>query len=277
MADIALFGWDFRRSTTPELEGRLLDTETGLWTMLPSMNARRARYPGVVTIEWGAGHRIYMIGGGMNGNILRSCEFIDVGDDQWTLLEAKMTTPRTCGRAILLDHTTIVICGGHDSDGSAKLASCESLDILTHTFSPFPDMLKARFDHAGVQYNGTIVVIGGATGEETCEQFDPAVFKWTPFAPLPDGGYSDAVVVESKIYVFQLVNDYVQVYNGTAWVTVAKTPKIFLCEPVAVLGGKIVVISSYSKCSDTFDPDTNSWSTITLMSQSLSELVAVSF
>ena len=37
--------------------------------------------------------------------------------------------------------------------------------------------------------------------KKTCEQFDPAIFKWTPFAPLNEGRHDfGAAVVEGKIY-----------------------------------------------------------------------------
>lgn len=264
------------RQTAPSLLGRLFDSETGLWTDLPPVNAKRARYPGTVAIEWGAGHRIYMVGGGMKGAVLDTCEFIGVGDDQWTLLDAKMFTPRTRGRAIMLDDTTIVVCGGENNDENS-LASCESLDLATHTFSAFPDMLEPRYSPAGVHYNGTVVVIGGTYGQKMCEQFDPAVFKWTPFAPIDCNDPIEAVVVEDKIYAIDVYSASVWEYDGAAWVVVMAS---FLCKyrpAIAALGGKIAVITWHSTNVDVFDPATKLWSCLPTRSLSRTELFAVSF
>ena len=247
------------------MSGELLDSETGVWTKLPSMNVERAFYPIAVAIQRRAANRIYMFGGGIDdANKLDSCEFLDVGDDRWTLLEARMNTPRSCACAVLLDHTTIVICGGFTSGADNGVSSCESLDLNTHTFSPFPDMLMPRFGHAGVHYNGTIVVIGGGGRGRACEQFDPAVFRWTPFAPISEerGGYVDAAVVNGKIYASIIYDRSVQVYDGAAWITVAQVPRPFPSGTAVALGGRFVVIHSHGPEVDVFDPATNSWSLI---------------
>ena len=240
------------------------------------MNANRGRYPGTVAIQWGAGHRIYMFGGEMDEAVLSSCEFVDVGDDQWTLLEAKMSAPRTHARAIMLDYTTIVICGGKVDD-EKNLASCESLDLTTHTFSAFPEMLEHRCEHAGVHYNGTIVVIGGANGEKTCEQFDPDGFKWTPFAPIDCSDPIEAVVAEGKIYAVDIFSASVWVYDGATWVAIRPSLLCVYRPAIAALGGKIVVINWHSANVSVFDPATSLWSVLPTMSQSRAELIAVSF
>ena len=241
------------------------------------MAVDRINFPSIVAVQQGAGYRIYMLGGeDEDTKILDSCEFIDVGNDHWTLLDAKMSTSRTRARAVLLDHTTVVICGGYDDDTN-DLSSCDSLDLTTHTFSPFPDMLVPRYGHAGVHYNGTIVVIGGGYNEKSCEQFDPAVFKWTPFAPLPAGGYTDAVVVECKIYVVVASICSLQVYDGATWSVVTRIPQNYRPGPVVALEGKMVVFNWCQEDADVFDPATNSWSCISMMFQSRRRAVVVSF
>ena len=251
------------------LSGEILDIKTGPRTKLPDMNVARSFYPSAVAIRRGAGHRIYMFGGGDYGaDLIDSCEFLDVGDDQWTLLEAKMTTPRACACAVLLDHTTIVICGGSACGAAAGgVSSCESLDLNTHTFSSFPDMLVPRFGHAGVLYSGTVVVIGGGQKEKTCEQFDPAVFKWTPFAPISEerGGCVDAAVVNGMIYALVSYDKSVRVYDGAAWTTVTHVPRSFVAPPVVAFGGKFIVIPAHKTDADVFDPATNSWSSLPAM------------
>ena len=255
----------------------LFDVETDMWSKLPSMNRNRAYYPGVVTIQRIAGHRIYVVGGYDDaGEMLNSCEFLDVGESQWTLLEATMTTSRCFTCAVLLDHTTAVICGG--DDGREILASCERLDLTTHTFSPFPDMLEPRRGHAGVHYNGTIVVIAGSRLHGcTCEQFDPAAFKWTPFAPLNEGRQCfGAAVVEGKIYAAGGQDD-IEVYDGSVWSTVTQLPQSHRRPWTVALGGKLVVIGDSCDEVDIFDPDTDSWSRLSKRPQYRYHNTAVSF
>lgn len=256
----------------------LFDSETGLWTRLPEMVVERLYYPSIMAIQRGAGHRIYIFGGGKHENILDSCEFIDVGESEWTLLEARMATRRHGARAVLLDHTTIVICGGYD--GEQELASCDCLDLTTHTFSPFPDMLESRSPHAGLHYNGTIVVLGGQYGPDpSSEQFDPAVFKWTPFPPLEGSCQEDgAAVVDGKIYAID-VNFGVHVYAGAAWTAVTEMPPSrysYIAASVA-LGGKLVFVPAYRNDADVFDPDTNSWDLLPKMARDRGEVTAISF
>ena len=279
MVDIACFSiiYPVDNGDMPAIEGELLDSETGAWAKIPAMNVNRSRHPSAVAIQQAGGHRIYMVGGGGEAEcILNSCEFIDVGEDQWTLLEAKMTTARSRACAILLDHTTIVICGGFEQID--EISSCESLDLTTHTFSPFPSMMEPRGNHAGVHYRGTIVVLGGHHEQKTCEQFDPAVFKWTPFAPLEWGLLTRAAVVEDTIYAVDVRNCFVQVYDGTAWVIIGGLPLSYRWHgPVVALGGKVVVVAEHDPDAVVLDPANNSWSRLTVMSRPRIQLTAVSF
>lgn len=266
-------------------ECELFDAETGKWSRLPQPIRQRAFNPAVVAVQRGAAHRLYAIGGHINGKeSLDSCEFLDIGDDQWTLIEARLEEPRSVTCAVLLDHTTVVICGGHNDLSTLRL--CESLDLNTHTFSPFPDMLEHRCAHAGVHYNGTIVVLGGliVTGKRgytdetaTCEQFDPAVFKWTPFASLHEcRKYFGAAVVEGKIYAASacFATDSVEVYDGSAWSIVTRMPGKTRCwiSPVA-LGGKLVITKDTGEV-DAYDPATKLWSVLPSMIPGDHEYVA---
>ena len=248
-----------------------------MWTDLPNMTTRRAQYPGVVAIRRGAGHRIYVFGGHDGTKYTDSVEFLDVGESEWTLLEATMTVARSDTCAVLLDHTTIVICGGFAYNH--RMNKCESLDLITNTFSPLPDMLKHRFEHAGVHYNGTIVVIGGSDfRDDTCEQFDPAAFKWTHFASTNKcRGYVAAAVIEGKIYVSGGPDDAVEVYDGSVWSVVTHMPQSLHRPSAVALGGKLVVIGTFCSDVDVFDPDAHLWSCLTKTGEYRNSCVAVSF
>ena len=234
---------------------RLFDADTEQWSGLPSTTVGRGFWPAVAVVRRKKCHRIYVFGGRDGGWRLDSCEFLDVDEDQWTLLGAKMARPRSSACAVLLDDTTIVICGGA-STYDKETDSCESLDLNTHTFSPFPDMLAPRYGHAAVRYNETIVALGGHDKRKTCEQFDPAVCKWTPFPPLSEGrAYPGAAVVENNIYV---AGDsmWVDMYDGAVWERVMfLPPRREHCTAVA-LGGKLVVLGGGSVEIDIVDPAT---------------------
>lgn len=225
---------------------------------------------GAVAVPHGVGHRIYIFGGAEYVDhtlqYLDSCEFLDVGDSQWTLIGTKMDTPRWHTRAVLLDDKTIVICGGTATDGKSTSA-CDMFDLATHTFSPFPDMEMPRSNHAGVRYMGTIVVLGGFYGRETCEQFDPTIGKWALFPPcraLAGGAHAD--VVADKIYAVSamFVTSDIYVYDGSAWGAVSIAVKF--TGAVAELGGRLCIFNSYNKaangCKNTlhmYDTSTEPW------------------
>ena len=155
-------------------ESEMFCVETGQWTKLPNMTTQRGYGPGAVVTEHGGTHRIFVFGGyALGAQKLDSAEFIELVEEgekmEWQRIEAKMSTPRITTTAVLLDRDTVVICGGHS--GKSLLSSCESFNIHTLTFSPFPDMLEDHCRHAAVHYNGTIVVMGGHLNKPACEQF----------------------------------------------------------------------------------------------------------
>ena len=259
----------------------LFDDVTGIWTKLPDITTMRNRYPGIAVVRRGECHRIYVFGGDDNNWItLNSCEFLDIGEKQseWSRLPDKMATCRRFTSAVILDRNTIVVCGG-DMGDKKGLASCEALDLATHTFSQFPDMLEGRRVHAGVHYNGTIVVIGGV-GSKTCEQFDPSSLKWTPIASLDEERHDiGAAVIENMIYIAGDNCPYIEAYNGVVWsVVVVDVPTPRDCGSVIALSGKLVVIGGTTGEIDVFDVDTRAWSKIPRMFQfRRTELAVVSF
>ena len=198
----------------------LYDMTTRTWSRLPDMRMGRGACPGAVVVQRTHGPRIYVFGGRNTATRLDSCEFLDVGDGQWNLIESTMNTPRSGTCAVLLDHDTVVTCGGFTPNNPIVTASCERFDLTSHTFSSFPSMILPRACHAGVHYNGTVVVMGGYGDIEEnriCEQFDPGSLKWIPFAPLNfDRTGIRAAVIEGAIYVLG-DNTNIEVYDGSAW------------------------------------------------------------
>ena len=259
----------------------LIDVQTKKVTFSPRVCHVRDQGPGVAVVRREAGHRIYMFGGHDRKVTLASCEFIDVVEGQfqgpWTRVDAEMLLARLYTCAVLLDHNTIVICGGRAMASAFLFVDCEAFDLTTHTFSPFPDMLEPRGEHAGVHYMGTIVVIGGFTMKKSCEQFDPAIGKWTPFASLNEGRcLLGADVVENKIYVAGGYRYSLEVYDGGAWLVVATEIPRWHPRTVVCLGEEVGVIAT-KDCVEVYNPYTNAWRKIELHTADYTHFLCVSF
>ena len=259
----------------------LIDVQTNTVTFSPHVSHVRNRGPGVAVVRREAGHRIYMFGGHDRFATLTSCEFIDVVEGRfqgpWTRVDANMALARLHTCAVLLDHNTIIICGGRSMGFPDSYVACELFDLTTHTFSPFPDMLEARSEHAGVHYMGTIVVIGGFIQKQSCEQFDPAIGKWSPFASLNKGRQQlGAAVVEDKIYVAGGYNSSLEVYDGSTWSVVATTVPRWNPRKVICLGEEVGVFVTKDRV-EVYNPHTNTWREINLYTADCIDFFCVSF
>ena len=236
--------------------------ETGEWTMIPDMNKKRTRYPGTVVAQHGGSHRIFVFGGYDGSQLLDCCEYYDIGANEWTMVKAKMTTSRYYTSAALLNHTTVIICGGLEKSFQ-PFASCELFDLLTLTFDPFPDLLEARAGHVAVYYNDTVVMLGGIE-KNTCEQFDVSSHRWIPFPDFNEAQSSSfgAAIIDEKIYVAGGYTDSVEVYDGSAWTLITKLPTRRFNSSAVNLDGKLVVLGGDREEVDVFDPATGEWSSL---------------
>ena len=233
------------------------------WTCLPYPTKYTAGHTAFVTAPHGDRHRIYAI----VGRPWYICQFIDVGEVEveWTFVKAKLAVTRVHTCAVLLDHTTIVVCGGMGLDDKAT-AECEQLDLITHTFSPFPAMTKPRCWHSGVHYDGTIVIICGSDmdlegGTQTCEQYSPAIDKWIPFATPALCDYKlHAAVVDTKIYIVA-INGMSEVYDGSAWNMIENTCPLrsHIAAIVPFRGRLILMETHWVGYVHAFDPKLHSW------------------
>ena len=218
-----------------------------------------------------------------------SCCFLDVenGPGEWTVLDAKMRSKRMAACAILLDHSSVVICGGFsDRHYCDDMFGCELFDLNTHTFSSFSNMIESRFAHAGVHYNGTIIVLGGRGVEipafdivrkTTCEQFDPVVGKWKLIAPLQHArSHFGAAVIDNNIYAVGDVLD-IEMYDGSTWASVAMLPTVHLNASAVCLGGKLVTFGRREDDVHTYDPLTGTWQVLCKMPFGVDQIIAVSF
>lgn len=240
----------------------MFDAETGRWTNLDHLPSVQYKFCCQVAVRWKGRTRVYIF-----DEWNRTCAFTVIdGPGHWTVLEAALTMPRISACAVQLDDDTIVICGGLWR--GKYTASCDRFNLTTHTISWFPEMVERRSGHAGVHYNGTIVVIGGSIegkdGVTLCEQFDPSVGDWGWFAPLNEGRWgAGAAVVDGKIYVAGGFNvQSVEVYNGLAWTVIAELPLTVYGTGAVALGGRLAVCSATGAFSEEmriFNPVTDTW------------------
>ena len=163
-----------------------------------------------------------------------------------------MIMPRANMCAVLLDYTTIAICGG-TVNPRQHTSACEKFDLTSHAFSPLPDMIEPRSNHATVHYRGNIVALGGCStvNSSQCEQFDPVVCKWTPFPPCDALCYgAKAAVAADKIYAVdaRVVVDTINVYDGSAWGCVSIEARY--TGPIAGLGGRLCILSKQKSGDD---------------------------
>ena len=240
------------------------------WTSVPPMNNPRRHPTMFATLRAGA-ICIYAFGGSYaRCKPYDSCEYIIIGDDKWiTIKDSKMTVDRHFGRAVLLNDDTVIICGGCDStceacDEPSAMPDCDAFNLITHTFSPFPRMLKAREYCAAVKYRDTIVVIGGMQGYgyiAECEQYIPEHGEWHEFPEIKHTGCMvTAAVLDDTIYI---LHGDLEMYDGATWIYVTT----WINEDVNFLVAferRLVVFSSCEGEADgqgyEYDVDTDRWS-----------------
>ena len=255
---------------------KMFDAESGTWTDLPYMPAMEYAYFGYVVVPRKACHRIYIFGGYHTAGsdyVGNECKFIDIEDNgKWTTIDERMSINRAWTCAVLLDHDTIVICGGNDQESFRSIRSCDRFDLTTHTFLSFPDMLTPRAGHAGVHYNGTIVVGGGyidQTSTRTCEQFDPTIGEWRSFPYLNythvDAGWT---VVGDMIYAVGGRNwkgEGIEIYDGWAWKALNIPPYAYTninWSTAVTLGTNVAMFASTDDSMMMFDTATPRWNLI---------------
>ena len=255
----------------------IFSVEIGEWKQLPSMNKKRSSNPGTVVAQHGGSHRIFVFGGYDGFQPLNCCEYYETGANEWTMVEAKMTVHRYFLSASLLNHNTVIICGGNDKNDE-PLTSCELFDLVDLTFDSFPDMIEARYAHAAVNYNDTVVVMG-ARDMKTCELFDASANKWISFPSLNENhSFFGAAVIDEKIFVAGGSTDSVEVYDGSAWTVVTKLIVRRFNSSAVNLDGKLVVLGGDREEVDVFDPATGEWSNLPKMITSTRQSpVAVSY
>jgi hypothetical protein len=161
------------------------------------MNAARVNH--TATLLTNSGTLLVLVAGGegVAGTAQASAEIFTVATNKFTLTTAlggtDMTVARTKHTATALGPTTVLIAGGVDSSGVTVLASAETFDLSTNSFTAVGSMHSARFDHAAALLpNGKVLITGGEDGSgntlNTAEIFDPVTKTFTLTTDASLGG-----------------------------------------------------------------------------------------
>lgn len=127
------------------------------------------------------------------GVVLDTSELYDPATDSWSPTGSMNVARRSATQTLLPDGRAL-ICGGGDgvSTGSAMaIASCETFDAATGTFTLVGNMTTPRSAHsANLLDDGTVLITGGSNGAGTsapttlAEIFDPATNTFTAVGPM---------------------------------------------------------------------------------------------
>lgn len=189
-----------------------------------------------------------------------NCCYLNLGDTEWIPIVDQMKMDRRGPTATIIDNS-VIICGGTYAD----TLKCESFDLVSHTFSSFPDMIDTRSFHCAVLYNNSLVVIGGQSGADgfsavigSCERFNRVKQQWELIAPLNNArAWFGAAIIKDEIFVAGGFGvDSVEMFDGTSWLIVSQLPTSRVWSGAVSFGGKFVVLGGDCYEFDVYDPTT---------------------
>ena len=171
-----------------------------------------------------------------------------------------------------MSQNEIIVTGGRSP---STLQSTWALDLLEKKWKSLPPMTESRCCHAMVVVGGgEVYTMGGykdgTGGISSVEKLDARRQQWTQAAPMKtELYYHGAVNLDQHIFVMggtgnsNLYPKFTQVYNVTnnQWKIQADMPEPCMNGSAAVLNGKIYVVGSGTRCSMSYDPVQNTWST----------------
>ena len=233
------------------------------------------------SLEWPssviAGRHVFLFGGVAD---FKKCPIAryDLDHHTWSYIDIDLMVGGRSSGAVLLTPTTALVCGGHRTvyASADRVFTCVEVDLITYAVTPLPDMHEARASHAVVNYNDTIVVIGGIYHRSmyACEQFSPLTKKWTRFPELIFDPYGNtrhsAVVINDKIYTTSCngISIDCSVFDGTAWsaikscgINAPSRPYPYTYAYIFVYRGRPALISNFGAGIVVFDADTDTWYT----------------
>jgi hypothetical protein len=115
--------------------------------------------------------------GGFSGTTIDTAQIFDPATNTFSPISGTMTSPRSGALAAPLPDGRVLIAGGYNGTSGGYVASAETFNPGTGTFSAVGSMSTGRSDPAGGQLpDGRVLVAGGYDGTgavSSAEVFDP--------------------------------------------------------------------------------------------------------
>ncbi|CAE7456190.1 klhl3 [Symbiodinium sp. CCMP2592] len=215
--------------------------------------------------------RIYVIGG---EHTQRTVQIFDISRNVWSQ-GPELSCQRVCAAAAVIG-SRIYVTGGSDRSDNSRLSSMECWSPQSAGgWSLGTDSGQRRCEHAAVELQGRLVLLGGYDGSQLLahvQRFDPGSERWEELPPMRERRSAlAAAVVSGKIFA---VGGYagkelssVEVFdpaNGGSWGT---GPSLLsrrrACHAAATVAGRLYVfgsnISAAQRSTEFFDASAGSW------------------
>lgn len=234
------------------------------------------------------------------GVVLDTAELYDPATDSWSPT-GSLNVARRSHTQTLLNDGRVLICGGGDnvSTGSQMpIASCETYDAATGTFTVVGNMTTPRSAHSvNLLDDGTVLIAGGSNGTGTsapttqAEIFDPVTNTFTAVGPMnfPHLAQNGAkmrdgrVMLAASYYGPGGITDESEIYDPVTQTFTIADPLFkqridiggqpLLDGTVLVAGG--VATGSFGaifhSSSEVYDPGTGQWSLSGIMADGRDE------
>ncbi|KAF7105574.1 hypothetical protein CFC21_106365 [Triticum aestivum] len=257
--------WLYLSCSDPH-EWEAYDPSTGRWIQVPKM-------PPAQSILWeslAVGTELLVFGN--EGVALR----YSILTNSWTWLADAMYPPRYLFGSASAGEKAYV-AGGKVSYVS-YLSSAEMYDSEAHTWTPLPNMNRARHKCSGAFMDGKFYVIGGVTRSRellTCgEEYDLNRRSWRVIDNMSQGLNSTAIgappliaVVNNELYGADYsVNNDLKQYDklDNKWITLGKLPVLSKDKDgwdmgFRACGDRLIVIGSPNNSSDEKAVELHSW------------------
>ncbi|HYO65917.1 MAG TPA: kelch repeat-containing protein [Archangium sp.] len=166
----------------------LYDPATGTWSPTGTMATPRHLHT-AVRLDSG---KVLVVGGGEYyddyGPIDPPGEVYDPDTGTWSAVQGTFT-PRNGASATVLYSGKVLVTGGYAWWRTATAQESDEVNIYdpaTNSWSPAGKLARARWSHFSVRlYSGKVLIVGGHSGGNTVELYDPYSGQWSLGPPFP--------------------------------------------------------------------------------------------